>query len=228
LTTLAGTAGSWFLYDVAYYGTGIFTPKILHDICLTGKKVGGTCEQTVFQTSSESFIVAMMGIPGCVIAICLIGRMGSKRLNTIGFVLLAVSFAAFAIVWNVDSNQHEVLFGLFCLITFLLNWGPNLGTFVLPALCFPTSIRSTCHGLSACGGKLGALCGALLFAPISSNYGMACVLWIQVGACIGGLAISQIFLRNDWEYLEECDRIATMSWIEGSCTGGSIASQPPS
>ena len=44
---------------------------------------------------------------------------------------------------------------LLCLLMLLLNFGPNLGTYVLPALCFPVAIRSTCHGLSSTGGSLG-------------------------------------------------------------------------
>lgn len=53
-------------------------------------------------------------------------------------------------------NRYQVLF---CLVTLLLNWGPNLGTYVLPALCFPAAIRSTCHGLSSTGGRLGGKIG---------------------------------------------------------------------
>ena len=31
--TLLGTGGTWFLYDISYYGTAIFMPQILKTIC---------------------------------------------------------------------------------------------------------------------------------------------------------------------------------------------------
>eukprot|EP00971_Amphidinium_carterae_P218006 4327991-Amphidinium_carterae.2 len=33
---LADGRGTWFLYDIAFYGTNVFTPTILKDICLLG------------------------------------------------------------------------------------------------------------------------------------------------------------------------------------------------
>ena len=50
--------------------------------------------------------------------------------------------------------MHVLKFITFCLITFALNFGPNVGTYVLPATCFPAAIRSTFHGLSAASGKV--------------------------------------------------------------------------
>lgn len=67
------------------------------------------------------------------------------------------------------SNAATLLEVLFCILTLLLNFGPSLGTYVLPALCFPTTIRSTCHGLSSTGGKIGAVIGTLIFEPISES-----------------------------------------------------------
>ena len=36
MKTLLGTAGAWCLYDLAFYGTTIFTPTILTRMCITG------------------------------------------------------------------------------------------------------------------------------------------------------------------------------------------------
>jgi len=54
--TLAGTAGSWFLWDIVYYGTGVFTPLILQDICMAGEKIDGECQQSLLQTAWQSCI----------------------------------------------------------------------------------------------------------------------------------------------------------------------------
>jgi len=134
--TLVGTAGSWFVYDLAYYGTAVFTPTILKDIF--GQN------QSLLATSGQSVIVSLMGVPGCIGAIVLVKRWGSKKLNVIGFIGLAVCFGVLALMW--DQSKPPVLFGLFLVLTFLLNFGPNIGTYVLPAICFPMEVRSTCHG----------------------------------------------------------------------------------
>lgn len=145
--------------------------------------------------------------------------MGSKRLNYVGFVSLALNFAAMAICYMVDPDQKTLLFVLFCSLTFFLSFGPNLGTFVLPAICFPAHIRSTCHGLSAFSGKLGAVVGTLAFPAITeSSIGLPGVLWVQAGFCIIGAVVSKVFLHHDWEYLSADsaeDRAATMTFIEG-------------
>ncbi|CAE8641871.1 unnamed protein product [Polarella glacialis] len=201
LRTLAGTAGTWFLFDVAFYGTSIFTPQILDAVCLYGRVVDGKCQQSLFETAELSALVSVMGIPGSVCAILLVPEWGSKRLNVYGFAALSVVFALMAITMQNAPGQHGLLFVLFCVLRFFLNFGPNLGTYVLPAICFPAFIRSTCHGLSATGGKLGAVTGSLLFDPISnSSAGITGVLWVQAVTCALGVAVAQLLQKHDWEY----------------------------
>ncbi|CAE7762309.1 PHT1-6 [Symbiodinium microadriaticum] len=201
-STLLGTAGSWFFYDTAFYGTTIFAPTILERMCLTGSMVDGRCQQSLQQISQQSAIITAMGIPGCYAAMMMIDRMGCKRLNAYGFLALAVSFAALALAWMLAPQLHLLHFVLFCLLTFLLSWGPNLGTYVLPVICFPAVIRSTGHGLSSAGGKVGAVAGALIFPPISTGpCGVTGVLWLQAVICLLGAVVSWAFLKHDWEYM---------------------------
>ena len=49
--------------------------------------------------------------------------------------------------------------------------GPNATTFISPAECFPTRVRSTAHGLSAAAGKLGAVIAQVAFAPMVKRGG---------------------------------------------------------
>jgi len=230
-TTLLGTAGSWFLYDVAFYGTNVFEPSILSAICMAGTKdAAGKCSQTLMQSAWQSVIVQMMGIPACLLSIHLVDKIGSKRLNVYGFAILTLLFAAMAIVYQTAQDQSTLLFVLFCALTFFLNFGPNLGTYVLPAVCFPSHIRSTCHGLSAFGGKTGALVGALMFPAIkgaSETEGLPIVLWIQAVLCIVAVAVSQVFLKHDWQYLSPEDKLATESFIRGKGSVQDRMSLPP-
>lgn len=55
---------------------------------------------------------------------------------------------------------------LYCLADFFQNFGPNTTTFVIPGEVFPTRYRSTCHGIAAASGKLGAIIAQVGFAQL--------------------------------------------------------------
>ena len=57
---------------------------------------------------------------------------------------------------------------MYALCFFFINFGPNSTTFIYPAELFPTSWKSTGHGLSAAAGKAGAIVGAFGFLYASS------------------------------------------------------------
>mmetsp|Transcript_35687 Transcript_35687/g.65460 ORF Transcript_35687/g.65460 Transcript_35687/m.65460 type:complete len:510 (-) Transcript_35687:10-1539(-) len=203
LVALLGTSGTWFLYDIAFYGTNIFTPTILKDICLLGTVTEhGDCRQTFLQTAVEGGVVIILGVPGLLTSLMLVERWGCRRLNYTGFICLAVNFALMAVVAQVVPDNKLLLFVLYCCLNYFLNFGPNLGTYVLPAICFPEEIRSTCHGISAFGGKLGALVGALAFPLVEDTaYGLPLVLLCQALLCALGAGFSILFQRPDSDYL---------------------------
>ena len=68
--------------------------------------------------------------------------------------------------------------------------GPNVATFVLPAVAFPPEVRSTFHGLSAGSGKVGAVVGTFIYAPLADAFGIAMVMWIQCALCLVGVGVS--------------------------------------
>lgn len=215
--TLLGTAGSWFFYDICYYGSATFTPDILNSICIFGAKINGKCDQTLFQIAWQSVLVQCMAVPGTILAMLLIDRIGCKRLNVLGLLLLCANFVAMAVVSAVSDGAETLLFALFCSLTFLLNFGPNVATYVLPAICFPTHVRSTCHGLSSFGGKTGAAIGALMFPAVkSSSMGMSGVMALQAVFAAIGAVVSQTLLKHDWDYLNPEDKCATESFIQGA------------
>jgi PHS family inorganic phosphate transporter-like MFS transporter len=106
-----------------------------------------------------------MGIPGTLLSIYVIKRIGTKKLQILGFVIIALSLFLFAGLYKYCTNHgdNNALFTIYCLLLFSLNFGPNVTTYVLPAQTYPKKIRSTCNGISAAMGKLGAVTGCYLF-----------------------------------------------------------------
>ncbi|PWA83469.1 hypothetical protein CTI12_AA061740 [Artemisia annua] len=70
--------------------------------------------------------------------------------------------------WTLPENNIGFVV-LYSLTFFFANFGPNATTFVVPAEIFPARLRSTCHGISAASGKLGAIVGAFGFLYLAQN-----------------------------------------------------------
>ena len=81
LITLAGTAGCWFLLDYAYYGNTISTPQILGLI----SPHAGTMTKIAMQLG----IFAVAAVPGYVLAIAQLDRIGHRKLQLTGFAVMA-------------------------------------------------------------------------------------------------------------------------------------------
>ena len=71
-----------------------------------------------------------------------------------------------------DVVDDAVLFFLFCVMTFGINSGPSVTTFVLPSETFPAEVRSTFNGLSAAMGKTGATTATFLDYFIYETWGI--------------------------------------------------------
>jgi PHS family inorganic phosphate transporter-like MFS transporter len=182
---LFGTSFTWLLYDVSFYGTNIFTPTIIASIFGKAESLHDLCWQ--------SLVVSAMAIPACLLAIYMIRPMGGRWLNAIGFIANGLCFAAMGLAYQYNLSSN-VLFAVFCFLTFSLNWGPNVATYVTPAEAFPSNIRGTFHGISAASGKVGAVIGTFMFTPVSQAYGNAGVMWVQVVLSIIGAVVAYHFL----------------------------------
>mmetsp|Transcript_69647 Transcript_69647/g.166204 ORF Transcript_69647/g.166204 Transcript_69647/m.166204 type:complete len:430 (+) Transcript_69647:129-1418(+) len=192
--TLVGTAGTWFLFDVAAYGTVIFTPRILNHVF--GES------QSLTQLALHSVMMLSFAIPATFLAVAVLPRVGARTLNALGLAMISVCFAVFAAVSAVFPDAHKVLFAVLCALYFGLNFGPSVATFVLPVELAPPELRSTFHGLSAAAGKSGALVGALLFPLLDETYGVPAVMLAQAFVCAFGALLSHVCLGESWSSQE--------------------------
>lgn len=152
---ILGTAGSWFLFDMAFYGTSVNSGLILQQIGYGA--VAGDIKATIFNIAIGNTILAgIFAIPGYWIAVGLVDKVGRKALQWLGFTAMAIIYFIFALNY-VGIKQDFLLFiSLYGLSYLFGNIGPNSTTFILPTELFPTQIRSTGHGIAASAGKLGA------------------------------------------------------------------------
>jgi PHS family inorganic phosphate transporter-like MFS transporter len=161
-SVLFATMASWFLIDFCYYGLALNNGTLLEVI---GFSSGSNVYHDLFATALGNFILVCAGsIPGYILSILTIDSLGRRPIQIIGFAILTVIFLIIGCAYN--SLSRGALLALYILAQLFFNFGPNTTTFVVPAECFPTRYRSTCHGLSAAAGKIGATAVQVMSGPL--------------------------------------------------------------
>ncbi|CCD27217.1 MFS transporter NDAI_0K00280 [Naumovozyma dairenensis CBS 421] len=150
---LLGTAGSWFMLDVAFYGLSLNTAVILQTIGYAGSQ---NVYKKLYDSAVGNLILICAGsLPGYWISVFTIDTIGRKPIQLMGFTLLTVLFCVIGFAYHKIGDKG--LLGLYIVCQFFQNFGPNVTTFIVPGECFPTRYRSTAHGISAASGKIGAI-----------------------------------------------------------------------
>ncbi|ODQ68278.1 phosphate permease [Nadsonia fulvescens var. elongata DSM 6958] len=165
---IIGTAGSWFLLDVAFYGLGLNNSVILATI---GYASNHNIYLKLYNICVGNIILICAGsIPGYWLAVATIDTLGRKTLQLAGFVILTVIFCVIGFAYHKLSGGG--LLALYVLAQLFQNWGPNTTTFIIPGEIFPTRYRSSAHGISAASGKIGAIIAQCVLGPLI-NHGCA-------------------------------------------------------
>ncbi|CDY40416.1 BnaA04g21010D [Brassica napus] len=140
---LLGTTSTWFLLDIAFFSQNLFQKDIYSAIGWIPPAQTMNAIQEVFKIACAQTIIALCSaVPGYWFTVAFIDE------NRIGFVIM------------------------YSLTFFFPNFGPNATTFIVPAEIFPARFRSTCHGISAASGKVGAIVGAFGFLYLSQRIGV--------------------------------------------------------
>jgi MFS family permease len=194
LVTLVGTAGCWFLLDYAYYGNTISTPQI---IALIAPHASQTATIAI-----ELAIFVVAAVPGYALAIARMDRIGHRRLQFVGFVLMGACFAVIGLVPGMTTVVVPFLLA-YGISYFFTEFGPNMTTFVLPGELFPTRLRATGHGISAGVGKLGAFIGVFLFPVLQGTLGLRGTLLLTAGISVLGALLTLVLPEPAGRTLEE-------------------------
>ncbi|XP_050365560.1 inorganic phosphate transporter 1-4-like [Argentina anserina] len=163
---LLGTTSTWFLLDIAFYSQNLFQKDIFSAIGWIPHASTMNAIEEVYKIAKAQTLIALCStVPGYWFTVFFIDRMGRFKIQLMGFFFMTVFMFALAFPYDYwTEKDHVVGFViLYALTFFFANFGPNATTFVVPAEIFPARLRSTCHGISAATGKLGAMVGAFGF-----------------------------------------------------------------
>lgn len=187
IVTLIGTAGSWFLFDYAYYGNTISTPLIMKDIAPHA--------DIITSTALSLLLFAIAAVPGYFLAAATVDKIGHKKLQMIGFFMMGLMFFLIGMFPDI-VHVFTVFIVLYGLSYFFAEFGPNTTTFLLSAEVFPVNLRTTGHGFSAGFAKIGAFLGAFLFPILYSTLGLSNTLKITFLFSLAGLILTALCLKE--------------------------------
>jgi MFS transporter, PHS family, inorganic phosphate transporter len=181
LKWLIGTAGAWFLLDIAYYGTTISSPLVLKSLNPHSNLLTNMIYTLII------FVVAAM--PGYIVAALTIDRLGRKFIQWFGFAMMALAYGLLFVapVLTTITAAFLLVYGM---SYFFTEFGPNVTTFVYPAEIFPVMVRTTAHGIAAAVGKIGAFIGAFAFPFLLSNYNLPSAMGVAAVISLAGLLLT--------------------------------------
>jgi len=202
LVLLLGTAGTWFLFDYAYYGNTLSLPAILKEVAPHASLVA--------KLAWTLGIFVVFAVPGYALAVTKMDRIGHRRLQLIGFGVMAAAFIFLGAIPVLTTAVAPFLL-IFGLSYFFIEVGPNTTTFVMPSEVFPVGMRTTGHGIAAGIGKLGAFIGVFLVPVLQKGIGLRGMLGVAgVSAALGfllTLVLPEPSRRNLEEVSGEDDQV---------------------
>ncbi|KNC99650.1 phosphate:H+ symporter [Spizellomyces punctatus DAOM BR117] len=186
---LMGTAGTWFLIDIALYGLGLNNSIILSEI---GFAKGDTPYDSMLKIILGNLIISLLGnFPGYFAAAAVIDTMGRRLLQLVGFAALTVFYVVIASAYHQILDTSIALFVvIYTCAQFFVNFGPNVTTFIIPGEAFPTEWRATAHGISAACGKIGAFIASYAFTPVAASIGVNGTIGVLAGCMFLGFVLT--------------------------------------
>eukprot|EP00877_Chromochloris_zofingiensis_P008276 jgi/Chrzof1/3701/Cz13g05200.t1 len=206
---LFGTTMSWFLLDIAYYCQNLFNPKVLADIgyseAVKATSTGNDIYDSMMSIAGGNAIIVLMGlVPGYYFTVALVEVIGRNTIQYMGFAMMTILLVIVSAAYNpLRANAIWAFIVWYALVFFFANFGPNTTTFIIPGECYPTRYRSTCHGLSAAMGKLGAIIGVYGFGALTLTQGTQLTLGVLSIFMFAGLITTSFVPETKGMTLEE-------------------------
>ncbi|TPX08800.1 uncharacterized protein E0L32_009740 [Thyridium curvatum] len=203
---LLATAGTWFCNDVFFYGNKLFQGQFINVISSNPK--------SVMVTWLWNLCNVLVSLVGYYLASFLIDHKlyGRKMMQQVGFGMCFIMFVIPAFKYEYYTSPAGIhgFQTMYFLSSFFNQFGPNAVTFLVAGEVFPTAVRASAHGFSACIGKAGALLASILYNYIDTQTRFYVVPWFG----LAGMLLTLIFLPDTtgldlkeqerrWQYIRE-------------------------
>ncbi|KAG8675429.1 hypothetical protein FPOAC2_01481 [Fusarium poae] len=185
---LLATSGTWFCNDVFFYGNKLFQGQFI--------KVISPDSNSIFTTWTWNLVNITVSLAGYYLASLLIDNKmyGRKMMQQVGFFMCFLMFVIPAFKYDYYTSPAGIhsFQAMYFISSFFNQFGPNSVTFLVAGEVFPTPIRATAHGFSACIGKSGALLASVLYNYIDDQTKFYLVPWFG----LAGMLLTWVFLPD--------------------------------
>jgi MFS family permease len=174
----------WMLFDIVVYSGILFGPSLIAQ--------GLGLSPTTFALLT-SFVFTL---PGCLIGVSLIDRIGRKQLQAAGFALAALMLALFAYFQKDVAGTPLLGLILFGLYSLTITAGPNTvaGTGILGVELSPTRVRTIGQSITVVGGRIGASISAFLFPLLFGTIGETGVIFLLAFISVVGAICTMLLI----------------------------------
>ncbi|KAH6703616.1 hypothetical protein VDGD_03222 [Verticillium dahliae] len=177
---LLATAGTWFCNDVFFYGNKLFQGQFISVI--------SSNPNSLMEKWTWNLINVVVSLAGYYLASLLIDNKlyGRKTMQQVGFFMCFIMFVipAFNYDYYTSPAGIHAFQAMYFLSSFFNQFGPNSVTFLVAGEVFPTPVRASAHGFSACIGKAGALLASVLYNYIDTPTKFHVVPWFGLAGML--------------------------------------------
>ncbi len=179
-----GAALLWLLFDIVVYSGILFGPSLIAQ--------GLGLAPAIFSLIASFVFV----IPGALIGVSLIDRIGRKQLQTWGFIGAAAMLGLFAYLHDEVMAAPALGMLLFGLYSLLITAGPSsvAGAGILGVELSPTRIRTIGQSITVVGGRIGASIAAFLFPLLFGVLGETGVIYLLAAVSIVGAVCTMLVI----------------------------------
>lgn len=181
---------AWIANDFTFYGNKLqqsFFISLLHP------------NSTFYEKMQYAALNSFVALIGYYAAAFVVDKhwYGRRVCQIFGFVMLF--FLNIAIYWEYNALTNNTTSGqnwfqaVYYLSSFFNQFGPNCTTWLVAGEIFPTTIRTTNHGIAAMMGKLGAIISSIWIINIANPVN---VFFVSAMWAIGGAVVSWLFLPD--------------------------------
>ncbi|HEX4259987.1 MAG TPA: MFS transporter [Acetobacteraceae bacterium] len=174
----------WMLFDIVVYSGILFGPSLI------AKGLG------LSPTTFAIVTALVFSLPGCLIGVALIDKIGRKRLQAGGFLLAAIMLALFATLQKDVAGAPVLGLILFGLYSLTITGGPNVvaGTGILGVELSPTRVRTIAQSVTVVGGRIGASIAAFLFPLLFGVLGENGVIFLLAAIAVLGALCTMLLI----------------------------------
>lgn len=182
----------WACEGLGVYGIGVFLPVLIMALGIDTQHAAGIpkISDSVELTAAINFCI----LPGFVIGLLLVNKLKHSFMMWFGFVGsaagLGLLLAAYLMHWPMWVSVVA-----FMLFEILLNAGPHLVTYIIPAAIYPVEDKGAGSGVADFLGKSGAILGVFFMPMLLNTGGITLVLIVTIAIMLVGALITAIFSR---------------------------------